>query len=45
MRSLLQSILAFFTLGMGTVACTKTDVPPPAAAGSTDVVLKVPGMF
>jgi len=26
MRTFLQSILAFFTLGMGTVACTKSDV-------------------
>ena len=27
MRSFLQSILAFFTLGMGTVACTKIGRP------------------
>jgi hypothetical protein len=44
MRSLLKSILAFFTLGIGTAACTKTDAPPPPAATS-DVTLVVPGMF
>jgi hypothetical protein len=44
MRSLLKSILAFFTLGIGTVACTKTDAPPPPAA-ACDVTLHVPGMY
>jgi hypothetical protein len=44
MRSLLKSILAFFTLGVGTIACTKTDAPPPLASGS-DVTLIVPGMY
>ncbi len=43
MRTFLQTILAFFTLGMGTVACTKSDAPPPSTA-STDVALVVPGM-
>ncbi len=43
MRTFLQSLLAFFTLGMGTVACTKSDAPPSPAA-STDVTLVVPGM-
>ena len=42
MRSLFKSILAFFTLGVGAVACTKTDAPP---APPTDVTLHVPGMF
>ena len=44
MRSLLKSILAFFTLGLGPAACTKTDAPPPPAA-SADVTLIVPGMY
>ena len=44
MRTFLQSILAFFTLGLGTVACTKSDVAEPPA-GSRDVTLVVPGMF
>jgi len=44
MRALLNSILAFFTLGLGTVACTKSDAPPPPAAPA-DVTLHVPGMF
>ena len=48
MRSFLKSMLTFFTLGLGTVACTKTDAPPaapPPAAVLTDVTLVVPGMF
>ncbi len=44
MRSLLKSVLAFFTLGLGTVACTKTDAPAPPAA-PCDVTLVVPGMY
>ena len=44
MRSLFKSILAFFTLGAGTVACTKTDAPLPVASVS-DVTLVVPGMY
>jgi hypothetical protein len=44
MRSLLKSILAFFTLGFGTTACTRTDAPPPLASPS-DVTLVVPGMY
>jgi hypothetical protein len=43
MRSLIQSVLAFFTLGMGAVACSKSDVPAPPPA-PTDVTLHVPGM-
>jgi hypothetical protein len=43
MRAFLRSLLAFFTLGMGTAACTKSDVPPPPAA-PTDVTLLVPAM-
>jgi hypothetical protein len=42
MRSLLKSILAFFTLGVSTVACTKSEAPP---APPADVTLHVPGMF
>jgi hypothetical protein len=42
MRSLLKSILAFFTLGVGAVACNKPEAPP---AAPTDVTLHVPGMF
>jgi hypothetical protein len=44
MRAFLQSMLAFFTLGMGTVACNKAEVQTPPAA-PTDVTLVVPGMF
>ena len=43
MRTLLKSILAFFTLGMGTVACTKPDAPALPLV-PTDVTLVVPGM-
>jgi hypothetical protein len=43
MRSLFQSVLAFFTLGIGTAACTKSDVPAPPATAA-DVTLLVPGM-
>ena len=43
MRTFLQTILAFFTLGMGTAACTKSDAPAPPAV-ATDVTLVVPGM-
>ena len=43
MRTFMQSVLAFFTLGMGAVACSKSEVPAPPAA-PTDVTLHVPGM-
>jgi formate/nitrite transporter FocA (FNT family) len=44
MRSFLKSMLAFFTLGIGTAACTKTDAPP-VGATTSDVTLVVPGMY
>jgi hypothetical protein len=44
MRSFVKSVVAFFTLGAGTIACVKTEVPPPLASAS-DVTLVVPGMF
>jgi hypothetical protein len=44
MRTLFQSILAFLTLGMCSMGCSKTETPAPPA-GPTDVVLTVPGMF
>jgi hypothetical protein len=40
MRSLLRSILGFFTLGMLTAGCGQTENPPAPA----DVVASVPGM-
>jgi hypothetical protein len=40
MGSFFRSILTFFTLGMATVGCGKTDAPAPA----TDVTLLVPAM-
>ena len=44
MRTLIQSILAFVTLGMCSLGCSKTEAPAPSAAPA-DVVLTVPGMF
>jgi hypothetical protein len=41
MRSLLRSLRAFFTLGVATVGCGKSDDP---AAAPADVTLHVPGM-
>lgn len=45
MRAFLRSMLAFFTLGIGLMAC-KTDppTPTPTPATATDVVLNVPQM-
>ena len=43
MRKFFQSLLAFFTLGVFTMGCSKSDAPPPPAP--TDVVLNLPGMF
>jgi hypothetical protein len=45
MRSLLRSILAVVTLGMCSAGCDKSDKGPATPAASTDVTLKVPGMF
>ena len=42
MRTFLQSLLAFFTLGLGAAACNKSEAPP--AGPPTDVTLKVPAM-
>jgi hypothetical protein len=42
MRAFLQSMLAFFTLGICSMAC-KNDTPTPTAT-PTDVVLNVPQM-
>jgi hypothetical protein len=41
MRTFLRSILAFLTLGMVTIGCSRDAPAPPA---QTDVVLTVPGM-
>jgi hypothetical protein len=43
MRRFLHSVLAFLTLGMWTMGCTRSDTPSPPPA-QTDVVLTVPGM-
>jgi hypothetical protein len=41
MRSFLQSLLAFVTLGMISLGCSKTETPLAPA----DVALHVPGMY
>ena len=44
MRSFWHSLLAFLTLGMVSLGCSRsgTDAPPPST--TTDVTLLVPGM-
>ena len=45
MRSWIRSILAFFAVGGVAVTGCNQQQPPVPAAGPTDVVLNVPGMF
>lgn len=42
MRKFLQSVLAFFTLGLCATGCTKSEAPP--TGPPMDVTLKVPAM-